>query len=81
VLDTGRSLDFYAPWDSSKTSRVEPWIDGKIPEKLFAIVDKGRFEFQMPPSSTKWVFCNVFTDMDKTVYLKGTVVQGVEMHY
>jgi hypothetical protein len=86
VLNTGRSLDFYARWESGETSTVKPWIDGKIPEQLFAVVDKGRFEFQIPrlfrnKDASKWVFRNVFKYMDKTVYLKGTFFQRVEMHY
>ena len=86
MLNTGRSLDFYARWESSETSTVKPWIDGKIPEQLFAVVDKGRFEFQIPrlfrnKDPSKWVFRNVFKYMDKTVYLKGTFFQRVDMHY
>jgi len=91
VLDTGRSVDFYEPWDSSDHSSVKPWINGKIPQQLFVVVDKGRFEFRMPilfpntnaslPSIDNWVFRNVFIGKGHMVYLKGTVVQYVEMHY
>ncbi len=91
ALDIGRSVDFYSPWDSSDTSSVKPWINGKIPEQLFVVVDRGRFDFRIPrlfpntnaslPPIDNWVFRNVCTDKDKRVYLKGTVVQYVEMRY
>lgn len=89
ALDIGRSVDFYAPWDGSGSSRVKPWINGRIPRQLFVVVDKGRFEFRIPrlfPNTNAslltiddFVFRNVFMHKDKAVYLKGMVVECVEM--